>query len=169
MSTTATLHTNGLTETSTGFRLETRVDGQLEVIDTDGGRTPVRAVRCFPWSQPASHISLRDDADNEVLLLGDLAQLDSDSRANLEEALARIGFVLLVTGIESVTEEYELRLWSVETEQGPRKFQTARDAWPRELPDGGVLIRDVAGDLYFVPKPDALDPKSQHLLWAFVD
>jgi hypothetical protein len=163
------LETNGHVAAPASHRLEVRVDGQLELVSPDGSRTAVRAVRCFPWSHPASFFSLRDDDDKEVLLLSDPAELDAESRANLEEALARVGFVLVVTAIHSVSEEYELRLWSVETEQGPRKFQTARDAWPRELPGGGVLIRDVAGDLYFVPDPTKLDQKSQHLLWAFVD
>jgi hypothetical protein len=48
-------------------------------------------------------------------------------------------------------------------------FQTRLDDWPRELPGGDILIRDVAGDLYHVPDPEALDQRSQELLWAFVD
>jgi hypothetical protein len=37
------------------------------------------------------------------------------------------------------------------------------------LPKGGLLIRDVAGDLYRLPDPKTLDRKSRELLWAFVD
>jgi hypothetical protein len=37
------------------------------------------------------------------------------------------------------------------------------------LPSGGLLIRDVAGDLYRLPEPETLDKKSRALLWAFVD
>jgi hypothetical protein len=37
------------------------------------------------------------------------------------------------------------------------------------LPGGGVLIRDVAGDLYHIPAPDRLDRKSRELMYAFVD
>jgi hypothetical protein len=37
------------------------------------------------------------------------------------------------------------------------------------VPGGGLLIRDVAGDLYHVPDPSDLDRKSRELLWAFVD
>jgi hypothetical protein len=32
-----------------------------------------------------------------------------------------------------------------------------------------VLIRDVAGDLYYVRKPSALDRRSRELLAVFVD
>ncbi len=48
-------------------------------------------------------------------------------------------------------------------------FQTHLDDWPRETPGGGLLIRDVAGDLYFVPDPGGLDGGSREWLWAFVD
>ncbi len=36
-------------------------------------------------------------------------------------------------------------------------------------PHGGLLIRDLAGDLYHLGKPEQLDRKSRELLWAFVD
>jgi hypothetical protein len=53
--------------------------------------------------------------------------------------------------------------------QGPRTFQTARDHWPRDLPGGGLLLRDVAGDLYMIADLAALDAASRAALWAFVD
>jgi hypothetical protein len=37
------------------------------------------------------------------------------------------------------------------------------------VPGGGVLIRDVAGDLFYVPRPAALDARSRALLDVFVD
>ena len=49
------------------------------------------------------------------------------------------------------------------------RFQTRLDAWPRRVPGGGVLIRDVAGDLYYVADPESLDKRSRDLLWVFVD
>ena len=35
-----------------------------------------------------------------------------------------------------------------------RTFQTRLDHWPCELPGGGLLIRDVAGDLYYIADAD---------------
>jgi hypothetical protein len=69
----------------------------------------------------------------------------------------------------AIEEEVEIRHWTVETVHGPRTFQTHLDAWPRTLPMGGLLIRDVAGDLYRLADPASLDRKSRELLWAFVD
>lgn len=37
------------------------------------------------------------------------------------------------------------------------------------MPGGGLLIRDVMGDLYRVADPGRLDRHSQKLLWPFLD
>ena len=156
------------------LRLERRPDGRLAALTGTGtgtgtGATPVRPVRCFPWSGPATFVSLRDDADREVALVSDPASLDPASRLLLEEALAQAGFVLEVTSILSIVDELEIRVWRVDTHAGPRLLQTARDEWPRALPSGALLLRDVAGDLYLLPSPSALDPTSRRLIWPFTD
>lgn len=134
------------------------------------GRTiPVWVRQCFPWSEPGRYLSIRDENEAEVAFVRDPAELDAESRRGLEQALAQAGFVLQVTRVLAIEEEVEIRQWRVETRQGPRAFQTRLDDWPERVPGGGLLIRDVAGDLYHLPDPAALDRKSQALLWAFVD
>jgi hypothetical protein len=125
--------------------------------------------RCFPWSEPAKFISLRDDQNVEIALVEDPVRLDAGSRLVLESALALAGFVFEVTQVHSLEEEIEIRDWKVETRQGSRTFQTRLDDWPRVLPGGGILIRDVAGDLYHVATRDGMDRKSRELLSVFVD
>jgi len=98
-----------------------------------------------------------------------LDELSVESRRALEAAVAEAGFVLEVTRILDVEEEVEIRTWKVETRQGGRRFQTRLDDWPMEVPRGGIVIRDVAGDLYHVADPAALDDRSRRWLWAFVD
>ncbi|MDX1563246.1 MAG: DUF1854 domain-containing protein [Gammaproteobacteria bacterium] len=155
-------------QTMSAPRLERRQDGQLWVT-LDGRACPVQIARCFPWSARNRFISLRDDDRDEVLLVEDPATLDGPSRAALEEALIEADFVLDVLRINAIDEEIEIRCWDVETGQGQRSFQTKRDDWPRIVPGGGVLIRDVAGDLYFIRRPQALDAHSRALLEVFVD
>ena len=148
--------------------LERRTDGQLWAL-TDGTEQSVRVHRCFPWSEPGRFISLRDAENQEVAIVRDLNDLSPESREALEGALLEAGFVLKVTRILDVDEEVEIRSWEVETEQGTRSFQTKLDDWPMQVPGGGIVIRDVAGDLYHVADPEALDEKSRRWLWAFVD
>lgn len=148
--------------------LKNHGDGRLVAVV--GERTvPVKLRQCFPWSEPTRYVSLRDADDKEIALIDSPASLDTGSRQALELALAEAGFVLEVTRALEIEEEIEIRQWTVETKQGNRSFQTHLDDWPRVLPDGGLLIRDVAGDLYRLADPKSLDKKSRALLWAFVD
>ncbi len=148
--------------------LEWRADGSLWAVRDDEER-PVSVRRCFPWSEPTRHLSLRDSDEEEFALVRNPAELDPRSRAALETALAVAGFVFEVTRVLEIEEEVEIRRWQVETRQGPRTFQTRLDDWPRTLPHGGLLIRDLAGDLYHLAAPEQLDRQSRELLWAFVD
>ena len=148
--------------------LGTAPDGRLAVV-VAGRAVPVRLRQCFPWSEPSRYLSLRDDEDREVALVEDPAALAPASRQALERALAEAGFVLDVVRVVDVEEEVEIRQWTVETKHGKRSFQTHLDDWPRVLPMGGLLIRDVAGDLYRLSAPETLDARSRELLWAFVD
>ena len=150
--------------------IELRTDeaGGLAVL-VGGEMVPVRLRQCFPWSEPSRHLSLRDGEDTEIALVVDPAELPDASRDALETALASAGFVFQVTRVVSIDEEVEIRQWVVDTAQGKRSFQTHLDDWPRALPDGGILIRYVAGDLYRLAAANELDKKSRALLWAFVD
>ncbi len=154
--------------TAAGLTLEARADGRLTAV-RDGERRVVWVRQSFPWSERSRYLSLRDEDEREFALVADAADLDADSRLALEEALAQAGFVLAVTRVTAIEEEVEVRCWSVVTRQGDRRFQTRLDDWPRALPDGSLLVRDVAGDLYLIGDPAALDRRSRALLWAFVD
>lgn len=150
------------------LRLERGADGRVWARRGEA-RSAVRVARCFPWSEPGRFVSLRDADEEEVALVRDLADLDPGSRKVLEDALVEAGFLLEVVGVDAIEEEIEIRCFRVRTRQGPRRFQTHRDEWPREMPGGGLLIRDVMGDLYRVADPGRLDRHSQKLLWPFLD
>ncbi len=149
-------------------KLERRIDGQLWAT-TGEKESPVRVHRCFPWSEPQRYVSLRDDEQHELAFVTDAGDLDSASRHALEQALAEAGFILEILAIDEIHEEVEIRRWVVQTRQGQRSFQTRLVDWPRAVPGGGLVIRDVAGDLYHVARPNAMDEKSRGLFWAFVD
>ena len=147
-------------------KLAWRSGGLFVVGET--GEVPASARRCFPWSEPERYVSIRDEKDEELALVCDLAELDPRSREAVEYSLDEASFVMDIERVDSIEEEFEIRNWRVVTRQGPRTFQTRRDEWPREMPHGGVFIRDVAGDLYRVADPEALDEPSRRRLGALV-
>ncbi|HEY6078288.1 MAG TPA: DUF1854 domain-containing protein [Polyangiaceae bacterium] len=148
--------------------LERRADGRLWALVRERSAA-VKLRRCFPWTAPERYISLQTDDNEELAFVADPAELDSASQAALSRALAEVGFVLQIQRVHSVKEDFELRCFVVDTPQGRRTFQTALDAWPRETPDGGLLIEDVAGDLFRIDDPETLDEKSRNLVWELVD
>ncbi|HEX9705566.1 MAG TPA: DUF1854 domain-containing protein [Gemmatimonadales bacterium] len=160
--------TESATRPAGALMLELRKDGRLWAVK-DGVERAVVVRRCFPWSEPTRFVSLRDDDEDEFALVTNPGELDAGSRRELEAALVDAGFVFHVTHVLEIEEEVELRHWRVETSQGTRSFQTRLDDWPRALPHGGLLVRDVAGDLYHLAEPRGLDRRSRALLWAFVD
>jgi len=151
------------------LQLERRHDGQLWLLRDGHDGTAVRARPCFPWTHPGRYVSLRDSDDKELVLIHDLDESPDEARRLVVEALAEVGFVLEITRVLSLQNEFEIRNWKVETRQGPSTFQTKLDDWPHKLAEGGLLIRDVADNLFVIPEPGALDAHSRKLLWAFVD
>ncbi len=154
--------------TDTPLSLELRTDGRLWAT-AQGRVAPVKLRRCFPWTAPDRYVSLQTDDNVELALVTDPGHLDAASRLALSRALSDIGFVLQILRVHALNEEFELRCFDVDTPQGRRTFQTALDAWPRETPDGGLLIEDVAGDLFRIDDPEKLDPRSRELVWELVD
>ena len=143
-------------------------DSRIRIIR--GSReVPVNIYCCFPWSAPGDFISLRDDDEEEVAFVSHLADIDKESRKVLESALEKSGFVMEITSIKNIDEDFEIRNWLVDTRQGVRKFQTKLDEWPYEAPGGGLLIKDLAGDLYFIADSIEMDKNSQKQLWTVSD
>lgn len=153
---------------SSNLTLEKRRDGRLWALLAERA-APVKLRRCFPWTFPERYISLQTDENEELAFVQDPQDLDAASRAALSQALTEAGFVFLIQRVYSVTEDFDLRCFDVETPQGRRAFQTALDAWPRETSDGGLLIQDVAGDVFRIEHPEALDARSRDLVWELVD
>jgi hypothetical protein len=151
------------------LRLWRGTDGQLWGQSQGEPPRAVRVCRLFPWSRPGEYVSLRDADEEELALVRAPGELDPTSREAFEASLAEAGFVMEIERVLAVEEEIEIRTFEVETAQGPRSFQTARDEWPRALPDGRLLIHDVAGDLYVIRDPSQLDAPSRRLLFAFLD
>src|SRR2546425_9667325 len=126
--------------------LEWRGDGSLWALRGDE-ECAVSVRRCFPWSEPMRHLSLRDSDEQEFALVKDPAELDPRSRAALEVALAVAGFVFEVTRVLEIEEEVEIRHWRVETRQGAEGFQTRVADGPRTAPPGRPPVRDPRGGL----------------------
>ena len=93
-------------------------DGALQII-REGKPVTVMLRPCFPWSASTRFISLRENENKEIYLINRLEDLDDASRQAVEASLAESTFTLEVTAIKKIKKEFDLRLWPVETKQGP--------------------------------------------------
>ena len=143
--------------------------GRITIQNEKGDWVPVNPCPCFPWSENGSFISLRDDNNVELALIEDISHLDPDDQERIETSLDAGQFTFEITSIHEIDRDFELRIWKVDTNRGPRQFQTMLDDFPQILDTGTVLITDLAGDIYEIKDRSKLDKASQKKLWAFTD
>ena len=151
------------------IELRNCASGRITIQDNSGKWVPVNACPCFPWSHPDSFISLRDDEDDEHAFIADLGELSPENQKRIRDALGAGQFTFEITAIQEIDRDFELRVWKVDTNRGPRQLQTMLDEFPQMLDNGTVLITDLAGDLYEIKDRSKLDKASQKKLWAFTD
>ena len=151
-------------------RLQLKLGKQKELIaKKDGKEYRANVKLCFPWSQQERFYVLQNEKGEEIASIDDANSLDQNSRRAFDHALIEESFVIDVTRIDEIKDDYELRLWEVKSVLGLRRFQTKLDEWPQRLSNGDLIVRDVSGDIYRIRSETALDKKSQKLLWAYAD
>lgn len=148
-----------------GFKLCWDKASQTLLFEKNGFQTPVAAKPCFPWSQPLEKISLRDYDGNEKAFIAKAEELDKESEMALMSALKEACFYFSIERILSIKDEFELRVWIVETQQGLRTFQTKLTGWPTQVGPTRYIVRDVHKDLFVIENYAALDKSSQALFW----
>jgi len=125
----------------------------------------VTAVRAFPISQPARHVSIRDGKGHEVGLITDLQSLEPTGRALVEEELARRYVIPVILRVKSSKERFGTVEWTVDTDRGERRLTTRHLREESANPSPGrYLLTDVDGNRYDVPNLNALDPASRMML-----
>ncbi len=153
------------------LKISLRVLASGELILSQGEKeVSVYVHRCFPWSNPLNYLSLRDAQDGEHLLIRDLSDLDEKSQLALLEALKASEFCFQIEDIFEVFEEYELRVWKVRTDSGPRTFQTKLTDWPKSIPGGRYIVQDVYKDVFVMSPFDVnLPERAKKILSDLID
>src|ERR1051325_5697848 len=74
---------------------------------------PVRAVRCLPLTKPDRFISIQDEEGVEIGIIADVAQLDPESRAAMNEALDFYYLKAQVSSIKKVETKNGIISWEL--------------------------------------------------------
>jgi len=140
------------------------------VVHLAGRDEPVvgaQVARCFPWSLPDTHISVRDADGKEIVLLESLDDLPAAAREVVEEELHKKVFNPKILRIASMKEEFGITSITAETDRGEVTFQIRSHENVRRLSPVRALFRDVDGNTYELPDITALDAASQRHLQQY--
>ena len=130
-------------------------------IDGDRSYLKVKVVRAAPLSHPTRYICLLDAKDEEICMIDDLKQLDLEARALIEEELDRRYLTAAIQRVNAVRNEYGTSYWDVQTDRGSREFVVQNVSENAQwLGDHRLLITDVDGNRFEIPRLDELDKKS---------
>jgi ATP-binding cassette subfamily B protein len=126
-----------------------------------------RIVCAAPLSNPDRYICFLDSEGREICMVPDPAVLDEQTRQIVLEELKRQYMTAVIERIDSVRTETGTSYFRVITDRGPREFVLLNNEENvRWLSEQRVLLVDVDGNRFEVPKMSALDRRSARTLWS---
>jgi len=109
----------------------------------------VKARRCMPFTFPSRYISLRDNNDDEIGIIRDLAEIPRNYVRWIEDELEMRYLAPVITSIASIKRRYGGVEWTTTTDRGPKRFITRgiHDTLI-EVDPGRHIVTDVDGNRY---------------------
>ena len=145
----------------------TRTGETTVTLEIYGGETVegLEPRRLFPMSGLTKYITLLDEELKEKAILRDLALLDKDSRAAIEQCLEQYYMIPKILEMIDVVEKFGVITWTCRTDRGVRSFRIrSRTNDVKVLYDGRVLIRDSNDNRYEIEDYRTMDKKSRAIL-----
>ena len=133
----------------------------------------VRLFQALPLTEPEHYVSVRHGprSQRELGIIPHLAELPSDQRRLVQEALRRRYISQIILRINRITQEFGLLEWDVETDRGRRQFSLPQSgAYVIEYGKMGEgrIVFDVYGNRYLVPNIHHLDRPSLSVFRRYV-
>lgn len=155
--------------TMPAFELRSDDQGHLVYVPAHGiPQVGVQVVRAFPISAPSQAVSILSADGHELLWLDDLHALPTETRQQIESALAGREFMPEIERIDTVSRVATPSVWQVRTDRGPTEFTLKGEEDIRRLAGQTLLISDSHGIHYLVRDVSALDKHSRRLLDHFL-
>jgi hypothetical protein len=165
---------NLITDDSSDFNLRFLDPGKVKLfragdalrMTIEGDKSCLRVVpmRSFPISIRNRYISLRDMDGNELGMIRNPDELDSNSQKLLEEELRKRYFTPVIRKIRSLRDKFGIVEWEVETDRGTKTFLTRSLHDSLKETETGYMITDMENNRYEIPGYSDLDSRSAALL-----
>lgn len=131
----------------------------------------VAVHRCFPFSDPAHFISIREPDGNgrEIGLIEDLGELPPEMQDMLTEQLRLRYFAPKIIKINRIHDEYGYSYWDALTDKGACRF-TVRSGGGSVYPIGKnrYLINDIDGNRFEIPDLQRLSAKEIRMVDLYI-
>lgn len=143
--------------------------GVLTLQINDDFYPKVDVYQAFPLSLEHKFISIRNENDEEIGVIKDLAEFDQESREAILKEIQWRYYTPKIKRVLSMKEEYGHMYWDVETDRGYRKFVTrGRDQSIIPITDTRILIIDMTGNRFEIPNYRELDQRSFRYIESLV-
>ncbi len=132
----------------------------------EGDRSCLRVVPfyTFPHSVRDRYISLRDMDGYELGIIRSLGDLDKDAREFIEEELRKRYVTPVIVEIKSISDEFDIVQWEVETDRGPRTFVTHSLYECLNESANSLIVTDMENNRYEIHDRSQLDSHSAAIL-----
>lgn len=141
----------------------------VDVIMTDGNvLKDLEPRRLFPLSDLEHYITLLDDSEHEVAFITNMSDLDEDSRQALYGCFTDYYMIPKIVEVLQIHDKFGSLKFKVRTERGIVEFRIrSRHSDIKLLRNGRIIIRDSNDNRYEISNFDALDKRSQKLLFSY--
>jgi hypothetical protein len=133
-------------------------------INDDAEHKIQKILRVFPITMPWNYIVFKGVDDQEIGILRNFNELDSESARVLKEELEKVYFIPKIAKVYDIKEEFGVLVWKTETDKGPRRFDVINRREVKKISRDRILIKDGDGNLYDIPDIKKLDQRSLILL-----
>lgn len=142
--------------------LRRKMDQLLAKTPDSDEELPAKIVWARPVSGRGQEVSILGTDNREIAYLGNLSELDDDSREVAKAELARRYLVPRITRVARADANYGNRYWKVETDRGSRTFLMKDPAANViRLTEDRLILRDTLGNRYEIESVSALDEASR--------
>ncbi len=131
------------------------------------GRGEIQRVTvepCYPITDFGKYLLLLDADGEEIGLVEDIEDLDDDSMQAVEAELKEQHFIPIITRVLSISRQFHVPVWEVETDRGPRRLELKRGRDVHRMRGGRIYVRDAGGNGYLIPNVRELDPASREMV-----
>ncbi|MCM3784173.1 DUF1854 domain-containing protein [Neobacillus mesonae] len=122
------------------------IGGVLQGVVEGTPYDEIVVYRTFPFKYTTQYISIRNAKGDELGIVKDINQLDSESREELDKELQFRYFLPRVTRVDSVKEKSELWMWELQTTLGPTRMAMRNLHEHVQFPgEGRMVLTDING------------------------